>query len=96
MPHAQGGDLGMYQYITKNIIYPQLSKEIGMSGTVYVTFEIDKTGYTRKTRLLRGRYPELDTEALRIISSLPPWTPGFQNGFPVNVQFNIPIKFTLR
>lgn len=96
MPYAQGGEAGMMQFIIYNVEYPQKAKNKGISGAVYVTFVIDKKGKVKDARILRGVSQELDEEAMRVINSMPPWTPGFQGGFPVNVQFNLPIKYRLR
>ena len=96
MPKAQGAEKGMMLYIIKNIIYPDKSKENGISGTVYVTYVVSVDGSLRDIRVLRGVAPEINREAIRVVNEMPPWTPGFQNGFPVDVQFNLPIKFTLR
>jgi TonB family protein len=92
----QGGELGLMNFIRFNIVYPQLSKESGISGTVYVTFEIDKEGKIITSRILKGRAADLDAQALYIVNQMPVWSPAFANGLPVNVQFNLPIKYTLR
>jgi periplasmic protein TonB len=67
-----------------------------MEGTVYVSFVVDSLGKVRNPKLLRGVGDELDKEALRVVNLMPIWTPGKINGNPVNVQYNIPIRFTLR
>jgi len=98
MPHAQGGEANMMQFIVHNIEYPKESLDKGISGAVFVTFVVDVQGKIKNTRILRGvpGAADLDKEALRVVSSMPPWTPGFQSGFPVNVQFNLPIKYRLK
>jgi|GEM_PF-2264565 len=96
MPKAQGGENGMMKFIQSVINYPSPARDAAISGTVYVTFAIDNTGSIKGVRILRGRDPDLDGEALHVIKQMPPWTPGFQDGFPVEVQFNLPIKFKIR
>jgi protein TonB len=67
-------------------------------GTVYITFVVEKNGSVSNAKVLRGvsKGPGLDAEALRVISSMPAWTPGMQNGNIIRVQFNLPIHFLLR
>lgn len=98
MPSFPGGEKMMMEFIQKNIAYPQLEKESGIQGTVYVTFVIDNVGEINSVRILRGVTGGvgLDNEAKRIVEIMPRWTPGMQNGRPVSVQFNLPIKYRLR
>lgn len=98
LPKAQGGDRGMIDFLRKNLRYPQLSKEAGISGTVYVEFTVTSVGKLRDLNIKRGVSggPDLDREAILLVNRMPPWTPGFLNGFPVEVQFTLPIKFSLR
>ncbi|MCC6837987.1 MAG: TonB family protein [Bacteroidia bacterium] len=98
MPVFPGGDVEMMKYIQKNIQYPQVEKEAGISGTCYVTFVVEKDGNITDVKVLRGVSggPGCDKEAMRVVKSMPNWKPGKQNGREVRVQFNLPIKFTLR
>jgi len=66
------------------------------SGTVFVTFVIEKDGSISNARILRVKLESLDKEALRAVSKLQKWKPGMQNGKLVRVQYNLPIKFTLK
>jgi protein TonB len=98
MPTFPGGDAEMYKYLAKNIQYPQVEKEAGISGTCYVTFVVEKDGSITDVKVLRGVSggPGCDREAMRVVKSMPPWKPGKQNGREVRVQFNVPIKFSIR
>ena len=98
MPTFPGGELEMMKYIQKNVQYPQMEKEAGISGTCYITFVVEKDGSITAVDKLRGVSggPGCDKEAIRVIKSMPPWKPGKQNGRAVRVQFNLPIKFSLR
>ena len=84
------------EFLAKNINYPVNSRDMGITGTVYITFVIDPTGYTVEPKVIRGVNEELDNEALRVISLMPQWNPGMQKGKYVKVQYTIPIKFNLR
>ena len=95
MPQFKGGDEARIKFLTENIQYPQLAKEEGIQGTVYVTFVIDEYGLVTGAKILRGIGGGCDEEALRVVRKMPRWKPGKQSGKNVRVQFNMPIKFTL-
>jgi TonB family protein len=86
-PEYPGGYGEMMTFIRKNL------KKVKSSGTVYVTFVIDKQGNVTEPEVETSLSPEADTEALRLVKSMPRWKPGFQNGKPVFVKFKLPIKF---
>lgn len=88
--------LNLYSILSKNIRYPELAKEGGISGTVIINFVIDEEGNVEKTSVLKGIGYGCDQEALRVVSLLPKWKPGIKNGQPVKVSFNLPIRFTLK
>ena len=83
-------------FLVSEIIYPEKAKKEKIQGTVYVSFIIDKTGKVTESKVLRGVTPEIDAEALRIVSLMPDWNPGKQKGETVNVVYNLPIRFTLK
>ncbi len=87
---------GLTTFISENIRYPQEAIDNDIQGTVYVKFVVKSTGAVEDVQLLRGVNDLLDNEALRIVSILPKWNPGKQNGTPVSVRFTIPIKFKLQ
>jgi len=95
-PIFPGGDEGLTDYVAKHVVYPKESKEKGIQGTIYVRFVVTKTGTIGETDIMRTVDPLLEMEALRIVKSLPKWTPGKKNGNPVDVWFIIPIKFKLK
>ena len=86
---------GMYEFLSKNIRYPDEAKELGIQGKVFVTFVVEADGSVSNVRVLRGIGGGCDEEAIRVVQSMPKWTPGKQRGNSVRVQFNIPVKFTL-
>ena len=98
MPSFPGGENEMIKFIQKNLIYPMLEKEAGIQGTVYVSFVIDKEGKVNDVKIMRGISggPGCDKEAIRVVKSMPSWKAGKQSGRPVQVQFNLPIKFSLK
>lgn len=94
-PSYPGGDVGRIKFLQENIVYPQMARESGIQGTVYVTFVVERNGNVTDVRVLRGIGGGCDEEAVRVIKAMPKWNPGKQRGKPVRVQFNMPIKFTL-
>ncbi len=95
MPQYPGGDKARMQYMMDNIKYPEKAKQEGISGTVYVTFLVEKNGSIGTVKILKGIGGGCDEEALRVVSTMPKWKPGYQNGQPVRVQFNMPVSFKL-
>lgn len=96
MPEFPGGGKKLRMYIAKNIKYPEDAKKAKKAGTVYVMFVVTKTGTVENAKVIRGVYPSIDKEALRVVRSLPEFEPGKQDGKPVRVQFTIPIQFALK
>lgn len=94
-PNFPGGDEARILYLKDNIKYPQMARESGIQGTVYVTFVVERNGSVTDVKVLRGIGGGCDEEAIRVIENMPKWNAGKQRGKPVRVQFNMPIKFTL-
>ena len=95
VPEYKGGDEARIKYLQQTIHYPEKAKEKNMQGTVYITFVVEKDGSVSNIKVLRGVCESLDAEAVRVISSMPDWTPGRQRGKAVRVQYNMPIRFVL-
>jgi TonB family protein len=95
MPKYPGGFDAMYKFLGENIKYPEVAKKKGVSGTVYITFVVMKDGTPKSFELLRGIGAGCDEEALRVMKIMPKWEPGKEKGKPVNVQYTLPIKFSL-
>ncbi len=95
MPSFPGGEEARLKFLSDNIVYPQVAKESGISGTVYVSFVVDSRGKVQEAKIMRGIGGGCDEEALRVIKMMPGWNPGKQAGKPVRVQFTMPIRFTL-
>ena len=93
MPQYPGGPNEMMRYIQENIKYPQSAKANKIEGRVFVTFVVEKDGSITNAAVMRGIDKECDAEALRVVSSMPKWTPGQQDGKNVRTQFTIPIIY---
>lgn len=96
MPTFPGGEEALFKYLGNNIKYPQMAKEAGIQGTVFVTFVIGADGKVRDVKVLRGIKGGCDEEAVRVVQNMPNWKPGKQRGKSVSVQYNLPIRFTLK
>jgi periplasmic protein TonB len=96
MPSFPGGDEARIKFISDNIVYPEIEKEINTQGTIYITFVVETDGSITDVKILRGIGSGCDEEAVRVVKMMPKWNPGKQSGKSVRVQFNLPIKFTLQ
>jgi protein TonB len=84
------------EYLAAHIRYPESARKAGQEGRSIVRFMVMASGAIRRPELVRtSGVPALDSEALRVISGMPAWTPGKQNGKAVNVYFTLPVTFRL-
>jgi protein TonB len=95
MPQFPGGEEELMKFILGNLRYPSVAKEVGIEGRVIVRFVVSKTGEVTNVEILRGLDPSCDKEAKRVVSMMPKWIPGKQNGRSVPVYFTIPIVYRL-
>lgn len=96
MPTFQGGNIEDFRiWAQRNVKYPAEAKDKKISGTVYVSFVVNRKGEMVNINIVRGVNPLLDEEVIQAMKSAPAWTPGKQRGQPVNVSFAIPVKFVL-
>jgi protein TonB len=96
MPQFPGGEAKLMEYVAKNIKYPQIARETGIQGRVFVGFVVEPDGSISNVKLLRGIGGGCDEEAMRVIKSLPKWKPGKQRGKAVRVSYQIPVLFKLQ
>lgn len=92
MPSFPGGQEALMTYINHNIKYPE--EDCGQ-GRVTVSFIVEKDGSITNATIRRSVDPAFDREALRVVSSMPKWIPGKNNGRKVRVRFNVPVQFKL-
>ncbi len=96
MPMFPGGEVALLAYIGEHTNYPEVAKENNIQGRVIVRFCVTSKGGVSQVSVLKGVDPELDTEAIRVVSALPAFKPGKQGGKPVPVWYMVPITFTLK
>jgi periplasmic protein TonB len=94
-PMFPGGNQGLLRYIAEHTTYPQDALENNIHGRVYVRFVVTADGSVKRAEVIRGLHPSLDEEALKVISALPSWKPGRQNGQAVSVWFQVPVTFQI-
>lgn len=96
MPEYPGGQIELMKYIAQNVRYPNVARENGIQGKVFVRFVVTKTGGVDKVTVARSVDPLLDQEAIRVVKTLPKWKPGMQRGKTVPVWYTVPINFQLQ
>ena len=96
MPMFPGGDTELLKYISENTIYPENAKLQNIQGKVIIRFCVKADGGVNMASVLKGVSPDLDTEALRVVNSLPAFNPGKQRGKAVPVWYMVPINFALK
>ncbi|MCC8198435.1 MAG: TonB family protein [Tannerellaceae bacterium] len=96
MPQFPGGEGELLKFISKSIKYPVIAQENGIQGRVLCSFVVNRDGSIVDAEVVRGVDPSLDKEALRVINTMPKWTPGKQRGKPVRVKYTVPITFRLQ
>lgn len=96
MPSFPGGQGALMSYLSSHTKYPVVAQENGVQGRVTVSFVVERDGSITDVHVVRSVDPSLDREAARVISSMPNWQPGKQNGSAVRVKFNVPVQFKLQ
>ena len=96
MPEYPGGLAELMKYISMNVHYPEAAMKPGTQGRVLVRFIIEEDGTVSDAKVVQRVSDELDAEALRVVSAMPKWTPGRQNGQPVRVKYTMPVTFRLQ
>lgn len=95
-PMFPGGQTALMKYLSEHTKYPVVAQENGVQGRVTVQFVVEKDGSISDVHVLRGVDPSLDKEAVRVVKSMPRWTPGKQNGSAVRVKYQVPVTFRLQ
>ncbi len=83
------------KFVRENIKYPKIAAEKGIQGNVFVGFIVEKDGSITNIKIVRGKDPSLDEEALRVTKLMPKWKPAMQRGKPVRCILTMPIIFKL-
>ena len=95
MPEFPVGENALRLFIAINVEYPIGAQEKEIQGTVYIRFVVTKTGEIGEVVIMRGVDPLLDNAAIKVVKTLPKFSPGYQKGKAVNVWYTVPITFQL-
>ena len=95
MPQYPGGPQALFKFLGENVQYPAEAEKAGIQGRVIATFVVEKDGSISQPTIVKSVYPLLDAEAIRVISAMPNWIPGKQNGKVVRVKYTVPLSFNL-
>lgn len=96
MPSFPGGDAALFKFLNENVKYPVIAQENGVQGRVICQFVVNRDGSIVDVEVVRSVDPSLDKEAIRVIKSMPKWSPGQQRGKPVRVKYTLPVNFRLQ
>ena len=95
MPRYPGGPQALFKFLGENVHYPAEAEKAGIQGRVIATFVVEKDGSISQPTIVKSVDPLLDAEAIRVISAMPNWKPGRQNGKVVRVKYTVPLSFNL-
>ena len=95
MPKYPGGESEMRTFMAANLEWPETMESACIEGTVVVSFTIDHTGKLCSPKIARSLHPEFDAVSIQMLLKMPKWIPGTQEGTPVCIEINLPIRFRL-
>lgn len=96
MPEFPGGNAALQKYLSSNLKYPALAFRNNVQGTVILSFVVNVAGEISDIQVLKSLGGGTDEEAKRVVKSMPRWSPGSNNGIPVNVRFVVPVRFAVK
>lgn len=94
-PSFPGGEKALYEFLKSNLRYPEMALQNNIQGRVTVQFVVEKDGSIGEVKVVRGKDPDLDKEAVRVVKSMPKFIPGRMNGQAVRVWYTLPVSFKL-
>ena len=92
-PQFPGGTEAMMKWLSNEINYPELPREMGIGGTVYIEFVVNTDGSITNVKSVKSPHEDLSKEGIRVVKKMPKWSPGEQAGKKVRVRYHLPIKF---
>lgn len=95
-PEFPKGIPALMEFLSENVKYPKDAQDAKKEGRVIAQFVVTTDGSVADVKIVRGVYPSLDEEAIRVIKSMPKWKPGTQDGKPINVRYTLPVMFKLQ
>lgn len=95
-PVFPGGDAALLKYVNSHIKYPEIARDQEIQGVVTLRFVVLEDGRVGEVQVVKSLEPHCDAEAIRVIKSLPRFTPGKQQGKPVRVWFTLPVRYVIQ
>ena len=96
MPEFPGGMSALIDFLSSNIKYPEDAIKQNIGGRVIVMFVVETDGSITNVRVARTVFPSLDSEAIRVVKSMPKWKPGKEKGRVVRVNYTLPVIFSIK
>lgn len=98
MPEFPGGEKALFKFLSRNVKFPSILKDVGLSGVVHVQFVVGPDGYvdSESIKIMRSTHDRFSAEAIAAVEAMPKWKPGKQRGKPVSVYYNLPVHFRLK
>ena len=93
MPEYPGGPEALNAFLTREIQYPEVARNNGITGTVLIEFVVEKDGRVSNAKVKVPLFPECDKEAVRGVMAMPKWKPGKKNGKPVRCFYQVPVTY---
>lgn len=90
-PAFPSGISGLSKFLNENVSPSVLEK--GLHGRVFASFVVEKDGSLSDFKIVKPVDPDLDKETLRLLKSMPRWSPGTINGEPVRVRYTVPVTY---
>ncbi len=94
-PSFKGGNEALAEFMSTNLLYPELAKRQGVEGTVILAYTITKNGEIKDIKVAQSVNKELDNEAIRLAKKMPKWTPAIKDGTARDIKYHLPVKFEL-
>ena len=95
LPQYPSGFEGLMLFLSHNLNYPKKALDENVEGTVYVQFVVAKDGWIKDAKVVRSVSPEIDEEAMRVVSYMAKWKPAIKDGKPVQCMYTLPLKFKI-
>ncbi len=95
MPEFPGGMEALNSFLSKEIQYPEVARNNGITGTVLIEFVVERDGRVSNAKVKVPLYPDCDKEAVRGIMAMPKWKPGKNMGKPVRCFYQVPVTFRM-
>ena len=96
MPSFPGGPAQLMKWLAEHVQYPTVAQENSVQGRVIIAFVVERDGSITDVNVVRSVDPSLDKEAVRVVSNMPKWIPGKQDGAPVRVKYNMSLTIRLQ